>query len=146
MTECNHRLAACLAPAHGTTGSLGQHSEQDFFGVGVDLGAESTADIGGDDAHDVWFDAERCGDAGLGALSMLRGDPLDESTLAPHGRTATNFERTRGDSLIVDTCTHHDVAAIECVVSDAGHAEHGGVDDDVAPDRVIQRDRTRCHC
>ena len=33
----------------------------------------------------------------------------------------------------------------ECIVGDSGHAEHGRVDDDVAPDRLVEGDRTWCH-
>ena len=145
VTECDHRLAAGLAPTHGSTAALGEHSEQDFFGIGVDLRAEATADVRSDDAHDLWLDAERRGDAGLGALCVLRGNPLDESAVVPHRCTSAHLERTRSDALVVDPRTNDDVATGEGIVGDAGHAEHRRVDDDVAAHCVVQRNRTGCH-
>ena len=95
---------------------LGQGAEEQFLGVGVDLGAESASDVGGDEVDLRALSSVGCDEVGLVALCALRREPLDEGVTVPHRSRRTDFERARGDPLVDEATGDGDLAVGEELV------------------------------
>ncbi len=141
VAEVHHRLAARFAPAHRSADGLGDRAEEHLFGVGADLGAERTADVGRDDADLVGLDAVGRGDRRLDALSVLGGQPLVEAPVDPGGGRAAHLERTGGDTLVEEAALDDDFAVgeVRIGVGVLGHAEHRRVEHGVRAGGVVDQ-------
>ena len=131
VTKRDHRFAAGFAPAQRAIDRECQATQHDFFGVGRNFCTKPAADVGGNHPHvtgGVTFV-----DLVAHTLSVLRGDPLKQSTINPsHGRTA-HLERARCQPLVDKATLHHHFAVGEKIITrHIGHAPHCGVDDDIA--------------
>ena len=141
VAEIHHRLAACFTPAHWSAEQLGDGPEEKFFGIGVDLRAEAATDVRGDQVNGIGISAVGCDEGGLGALCTLARDPLDETTLVPHGSRGTNFEWARCNPLVHETAGDRDLAIGEVLVRIGvlGHAERRRVEDGVASSGFVDQ-------
>jgi hypothetical protein len=139
VAERHHAFAAGLAPAQRATDALRQHTEQRLFGVAADLGAEAAAHIGGDDEHLVGLDAIGADDGGLRALGSLGAEPLVQATIHPGDGRAAHFERAGRNTLVHEAVrtADHFAALEERGAAVLGHAEHGGVEHDVAAGALV---------
>ncbi len=141
VAEAHHRLAAGFAPAHRAAELLRERAEQEFFGVGVDLGAEAAADVGGDQVDRLGVAAVGCGERVLRSLGALAGDPLDEPAAVPRGRRGAHFERAGGDALVHEPAGDGDLAVGEELVGRRvlGDAERRRVEHGVAAGGLVDQ-------
>ena len=81
------------------------------------------------------------GDDGvLRALGALRAEPLVQAAVDPCNGRAAHLERARGDALVDEAAGDGHLAAVEEGLAGVlGHAEHGGVEHDVAAGRFVDQ-------
>ena len=122
----HHVFAAGFLPTNWPT-SLGcQYSQQRFFWVAADLGAETAAHVWRDHLDQIGLDAVGFDDGVFGALGTLGAEPLVQTTVDPGGGGTAHFERGWGNSLVDESTLHHDFAVgEELVASVVGQTQHG---------------------
>ena len=79
------------ASTSGRPSRLGSLAEQQLLWVCADLGAESTADVGSDDAHVRRVEPVGADDLVLHALGVLGADPLVQPSIDPGNGGAADF-------------------------------------------------------
>ena len=106
-----HVLGAGLGPPHRAPAPPGQPAEHDVLGVAADLGAETAADVGGDDPHPVLVQPVGRRHRVAQAVGVLGRAPQHEPPVHPGGSGRPTLQRGRRQPLVDDALAHHDVAA-----------------------------------
>jgi hypothetical protein len=130
-----------VTPANWPIEFFGERAEQHLFGVGVNFGAESTAHVRGDDPEVAVFATVGSDECSLGALRVLRGDPLGEATFVPYGSRCADFEWARRHALVHEAAGDDNFAVLEKLVGVAvlGKAERSRVEHGVAAGCVVNK-------
>ena len=132
MAEVHHRLTAGLLKANRSADLGCQHTEDQFFGIAANLGAEPSADVRGENVHLVVLDTVGGGDWTDGSLRVLGAQPLMQAPLMPDGSSGARFKWTGRNALVEGLGRHDDLTVGEIVSARGGASpEHHGVEDGI---------------